>query len=286
MTPHIFVTGATGNVGREVVRGLGARGVSFRAGVTQVENSGLLADDLMEVVPFDFLKPETYSAAFTGIRHLFLVRPPALSNIERDIAPAIQAAIAQGVEHIVFLSLQGVENNRITPHYKIEQLILAQKVHYTFLRASFFMQNLSTTHAAEIRDESQIVVPVGKAKTSFIDVRDIAAVAVNALTEAEHQDRKYTLTGGEALDYAQVADKISAVLERPIQYINPNLLTFVRRQLAAGNPLSYALVVAGLYTITRFGNAKEITDDVERILGRAPITFDQFARDYQHAWLP
>jgi len=286
MNPQILVTGAPGNVGSEVVNELKRKGISFRVGVFNPDAGQLIADETMEVVPFDFLKPETHQAAFTGIKHLFLVRPPALSNVERDIAPAVRTAIACGVEHIVFLSLQGVENNRIVPHYKIEQLILASSVSYTFLRASFFMQNLSTTQAAEIRDRNEIGLPVGKAKTSFIDVRDIAAAAVCALTEERHLNKKYTLTGKEALSYDQVADKLSSVLGRLIRYTNPSLFTFIWRQLATGHKLGYTLVVAALYTITRMGNAQEVTHDVEAVLGRAPISFDQFAQDYRRSWQP
>ena len=285
MTPAILVTGATGNVGSEVVRGLKKKGVAFRVGTSTLKSAPLSPNDPTETVHFDFLKPETFPAAFEGIERLFLIRPPALSNVERDIAPAIHAAIAAGVKQIVFLSLQGVENNKIVPHYKIEQAILATGVHYTFLRASFFMQNLSTTQAAEIRDHDEIALPVGKAKTSFIDVRDIAAVAVMALTEPHDIDQKITLTGSEALDYNEVARQLSTALGRTIRYTNPSLLHFIGAQIASGHKLGYTLVVAALYTITRFGNAKEVTQDVETLLGRAPITFEQFARDYRANWM-
>ncbi|MCA0455473.1 MAG: SDR family oxidoreductase [Chloroflexi bacterium] len=284
MTARILITGATGNVGSEVVRGLQALSIPFRIGLVNPSSTCLEANDHMEVVPFDFLNPETYSAAFAGIQHLFLMRPPALSNVWRDIAPAVRAAVECGVEHIVFLSLQGVEQNRITPHYKIEKLIEQLGVRYTFLRAGFFMQNLSTTQAAEIRDAGEIALPVGKAKTSFVDVRDIAAVAVYALTADQHESQKYTLTGPEALDYTQVALKLSHVLERSIRYTNPSVFRFIWRQLRAGRGLGYTLVVAGLYTITRLGNAKTVTDDVQRILGRPAIPFDQFAHDYRASW--
>jgi len=285
MDAEIFVTGAPGNVGTEVVRELQRQGVPFRVGVFNTA-AALESNPGMEAVPFDFLRPETHRPAFHGIKHLFLVRPPALANVERDIAPAVRTAIACGVEHIVFLSLQGVEKNRVVPHHKIEQLIVESGVHYTFLRASFFMQNLSTTQAEEIRVQGEIALPVGKARTSFIDVRDIAAVAVRTLTEAQHVDRIYTLTGGESLDYTEVAAKLSLVLNRRIRYTNPSAVQFIARQLQAGQKLDYTLVVAALYTITRFGNAKQTSRDVEAILGRAPISFDQFAYDYRACWQP
>lgn len=283
-TPQILVTGASGNVGSEVAAALKRQGIVFRIGAFDCATMQVDAETGIETVPFDFLKPETHAPAFAGIKSLFLIRPPALSNVERDIAPAIYAAVACGVEHIVFLSLQGVEKNRIVPHHKIEQLILESGVHYTFLRASFFMQNLSTTQAHEIRTLSEIALPVGTAKTSFIDVRDIAAVAVCALINPEHRDKSYTLTGQEALDYYQVADKLSDALQRPIRYTNPSVPMFVQRQLRNGHKLGYALVVAALYTITRMGNAKEVTQDVEAVLGRSPISFDTFVQDYQMVW--
>ena len=284
MQPHILVTGATGNVGAELVKQLQNAGIAFRAGVTHPDSAREKLGTDIDLVHFDFLDSTTYTSAFIGIEQMFLVRPPALANVKRDIAPAVRAAVDAGVRQIVFLSIQGVENNRIVPHHKIEQLILELDVDYTFLRCGFFMQNLSTTHRDEIRDRDEIALPVGKARTSFIDVRDIAAVALKTLTEEGHARRSYTLTGAEALDYYEVAAKLSSVLDRPIVYKNPSPFSFLRQQLSTGQKLGYALVVTGLYTITRFGNAETVSDDVTRILGRTPISFDQFAQDYRAAW--
>lgn len=286
MNTHILITGAPGNVGTEVVHELQRLGVPCRVGAYHVKTASEMLGEDLEITHFDFLESETYSATFAGIERMFLVRPPALSNVQRDIAPAIQAAVKAGVKQIVFLSIQGVENNRVVPHYKIEQLLLGSGVDYTFLRASFFMQNLSTTHRNEIRDHNEIALPVGHARTSFIDARDIAAVAARVLTEAGHTNRKYTLTGAEALDYDQVASKLSATLQRTIRYTHPSIITFIRRQLALGQKLGYTLIMTALYTITRFGNAKTVTHDVEMLLGRPPISFDQFAEDYRSSWQP
>lgn len=280
----ILVLGASGNVGSEVVKRLQACEIPFRIGVHHPIRADCASDNTYELVPFDFLKPDTYAQTFAGIESMFLVRPPMLANIVRDIEPSIRAARDAGVQHIVFLSIQGVENKPFVPHYKIEQLIQAVGFRYTFLRASFFMQNLSTTHARDIREFDEIALPVGKAKTSFVDVRDLGAVAVKALTKPEHINQAYTLTGREALDYEQVATKLSHILNRQITYTNPFILTFIRDQLKSGKQLGNVLVMAGLYTITRFGNAREVTHDVEMILGRPPITFDKFVRDYRSSW--
>jgi len=284
MTSKILITGATGNVGREVVNNLQADGISCRVGVRNPANVDGEFGTGVEVCEFDFLDSATFTDAFDGIGSVFLVRPPRLANVNRDIVPAVRYAVEQDVQHIVFLSLQGVESATITPHYKIEQLIRSLDVDYTFLRAGFFMQNLTTTHIDEIRDEHIIAVPVGHAKTSFIDVRDIGAVGAKTLVDPSHRNQAYTLTGSEALTYFQVAEILSDVLGYTIEYTNPNPISFFIRMLRKGYSISNALVVTALYSATRAGNAKEVTSDVADILGREPITFRQFAEDHQDCW--
>lgn len=286
MTAPILVTGATGNVGREVVRGLAARGCLVRTAVLDAAGTSRLPNNGAETVAFDFTRPATFAAAFDGIQKMFLVRPPAIANIRRDMAPAIRAAGEAGVEHIVFLSLLGVENRRIVPHYRIERAIEAARIPATFLRASFFMQNLNTTHRDEIASRGQIAVPAGTSRTSFIDVRDIAAVAVLALTEDGHVGRSYELTGCEALDYYQVAELFTQVLGRRIVYTNPATLTFLVDAVRLGVPLPFAMVMTFLYMSTRGGIAVRTTRDVQRLLGRPPVTLRQYIEDYRPSWEP
>jgi len=281
----ILVIGAPGNVGTEVVKGLIAANVPFRVGARDVDRARQVLIGAPEIVAFDFLNPATFTAAFANIDKLFLVRPPALGNVPRDIAPALTAAKAAGVTQVVFVSIQGVEHNKRVPHYKIEMLIRALGFDYTFLRASFFMQNFTTTHRTELQQRSEIALPVGKAKTSFIDTRDIGAVATRTLIDPGHTNQAYTLTGSEALDYYQVAALLSDVLKRPIRYTNPSPVRFIVEQLGLKRPIDMVLVMTMLYTITRFGNATEVTDDVQRILQRPPITFRQFATDFRDLWL-
>jgi uncharacterized protein YbjT (DUF2867 family) len=285
MSNKILVIGATGNVGSELVRELQHIAADFRVGVADIAKAQRQFGPEVEAVSFNFLQPDTYPSAFEGIERVFWVRPPALSNVQRDIAPAIRAAAAVNVNHMVFLSIQGVDQNRIVPHYKIEQAILQTGVDYTFLRAGFFMQNLSTTHCAEIREQHKIMIPVGLAQTSFIDVRDIAAVAALVLTTDAHRNRIYTLTGEQALTYYEVAQILSQELGQPIRYTNPSMLGFWGQQLRQGKPLAFSVVMTALYTITRFGNAKTVSPDVTTLLDRHPIHFDQFAHDFREVWL-
>ena len=279
----ILVTGATGNVGSEVIKALPDKSQVCAADY-QPERIKQVFGDSVQGVELDFARPETFAPAFAGVSRVFLMRPPHITQIKQTFAPAIDAMKAAGVQHIVFLSLMGVEKNHFVPHYQIEQLILQSGIPYTFLRPSFFMQNLSTTHRQEIQTYHEIMVPAGSGKTSFIDVRDIAAVAAKTLSEPGHENRAYTLTGKEALSYYEVARIFTEVLGSPFRYTNPSIWRFFRQMRAKGIAASFVLVMIGIYTTARIGWAGGITPDTERLLGRTPITMRQFVQDYRACW--
>lgn len=276
---RVVVTGATGSVGGEVVRLLAERGAPVVAAVRDPEYP-LPAP----AVAFDFENPTTYELAFRGARRLFLVRPPAVSDVKGSILPALDAAREAGVRHVVLLSLLGAEKNSVVPHRAIEDYLRESGMEWTFLRAGFFMQNLTTTHRADILERDEIMIPAGRGRTSFIDVRDIAGVAARALSEPGHEGRAYDLTGAEALTYGEVAEVLSEVLGRPIAYRRPGLLGFMAHMRRRRHALPFILVMAGIYTTARLGLAGRVTDDVERLLGRPPISFRQFAHDHRHCW--
>lgn len=286
MVDTILVTGALGNVGAEVVTSLQATGWTARAADLNAAQLRQRHGSAVDAVAFDFGRPETFAPALAGVKRLFLMRPPQITDVKRYVFPFLDAAQAAGVEHVVFLSLIGIEQNRRVPHYQVEQYLRAATLHWTFLRASFFMQNLSGAHRAEIRDRGELYVPVGRGQTSFIDVRDIAAVAAVALTQSGHENRAYDLTGPEALDYYAVAALLSEVLGRQIVYRNPSVPAFLWRTLRIGTALPFALVMAYLYTQTRRGMSAFVTGEVAHLLGRPPITLRQFVVDYRAVWQP
>lgn len=284
MSSPILVIGALGNVGAEVVKHILARGGQVRAADIDSQKISERFGAEVESVRFDFTDPSTYQATFNGVEKMFFMRPPHIANIQRDMVPAMDAAKRAGVKYAVFLSLIGIEKTTYVPHYKVETYLRQINLHTTFLRCSFFMQNLNTVHRAEIRDRNEIFVPVGRAKTSFIDARDIGAVAAVALLDG-HAGRNYDLTGAEALDYWEVAQIMSEVLGRRIAYRNPSPLHFFFASLRRGVGFAFALVTTGLYTSTRFGMADIVTNEVEKITGRKPITFRKYVMDYKEHWL-
>jgi len=284
MSSPILVIGALGNVGAEVVRELLNKNVSVRAADMDVEKVKARFGNAVQAVRFDFADASTFADTFNGVEKMFLLRPPQISDVKRIMFPAIDAAKQAGVKQVVFLSLIGIENAKFVPHYKVEQYLTACGYNTTFLRCSFFMQNLNTVHRQEIRERNEIFVPVGNARTSFIDARDIGAVTATVLTEAGHENKNYDLTGSEALDYWQASNIMSDVLGKEITYRNPNPLQFFIEILRRGTPFAFAVVMMGLYTSTRFGMAEPVTDEVENLIGRKPITFQQYVMDYKESW--
>jgi uncharacterized protein YbjT (DUF2867 family) len=289
-----LITGATGNVGIETIRCLLREHPEcrFTAGVRSIaEGRAVFERERLsgfQLVEFDFERTESIERALHGIHKLFLLRPPQIADVEGVFVPLIAAAKRAGVEHIVFLSLQGVENNSWTPHHKIEAALRASGRAYTFLRPSFFMQNLSTTLRASIRDRHEISVPAGEGKTNFIDVRDIGEIAAMVLSDPSqrHINQGYELTGNEAYSYHEVAAMLSDEIGVNIVYSNPSALKFFWHTWRVEKaPVGFAAVTTVLYSIAKFGKAAGYSPEAERLLGRPLVPLRQFIHDHKALWL-
>ena len=283
MMDKLFLTGISGNVGSAVVSYLKSENINFIAGTRNIEKSKQ-QDDSIEYIYFDFEVGETYETALQGVKKVFLVRPPQLTDVKGIFIPFIQKCKKAGVEQIVFLSLLGAEKNPFPPHHKIEKAILASGIAYTFIRPSFFMQNLSTTHAKDIKEGNDLYIPSGKAKISFIDTRDIGEIIGRSLTEKSHENKAYSITGSEAITYFQVADSMTRILGRKITYSNPPLFKFRKDMIARGVKKEFATVMMVLYLTTKLGMANHVTDTAEIILKRKPKTIEEFVKDHVEVW--
>ena len=282
----VLVTGATGNVGRHVVAGLLDAGRPVRAADMDTARVTTVFGDVVEPVRLDFTDPSTWVAAYTGVQVMFLMRPPQLANIARDMAPSLEAATQAGVAHMVLLSLQGAESNRVVPHAKIEAWLRDSGLGWTFVRPSFFAENLTGTHRSDIRDRDEIMVPAGDGATAFVTAADVAAVATAALLDpAAHRGKAWTPTGPQALTYTQVAAILSEVLDRPIRYPRPGVLGYARHaRTMLGMPWGMVGVTTAIYTVARLGKASGLTDDVRTVTGRGPMAFRDWAQQHRHAW--
>lgn len=282
----ILVVGATGNIGHHVVAGLVAAGADVRAAA---RNPASLTDrwggDITSVA-FDFADASTWAAAFDGVATAYLMRPPHISNIKRDMEPALRAMEAAGVRHVVLLSVMGAADMPWVPHAKIEAWLKQSSMSWTFIRPSFFMENLSTTHARAITHRDQIIVPAGGGKTSFVAATDVAAVCCTALLDpTTHRNTSWTPTGGTALSYYAAASILTDVLGRNVEYRRPGIPRYAahaRRDLDLPWPM-LATTIA-IYTVARLGRAAEVTNDIRTVSGRPPMTLREWAREHRRAW--
>jgi len=205
------------------------------------------------------------------------MRPPQMSDASA-MRPFVDAMRDAGVEHVVFLSVQGAGTNPFVPHHGIEALLKKSGLGWTFLRPSFFMQNLSTTHCDDIRERDEIYVPAGRGRTNFIDAADVAEAAAVCLAAPGHDRKAYELTGSEALTYDQVAEFLSAACGRTITYARPSARQFKTRMKEAGHPDEFVSVMTSIYALARFGMAAGTTDDFARLVGREPTTVAEWAQ--------
>jgi len=278
----VLVTGATGNVGAGVARRLVQRGESVVSAVRDLADPGIVAGT--EARAFDFENPSGWADAFAGVDRLFLLRPPPVADVQKYLFPVIDTAMQHGVRHVVFLSLQGVQFNRATPHHAVEKYLRSLKAPFTFLRPNFFMQNLSTTYAADIRARSLIAVPAGHARTAFIDTDDIARVAARVLTEQGHLGKAYTLSGEQSLNYDDVAQILSAELGRPVQYTCPTADEYTAQLRRQGAAQEYIDVQSMIYKVVRFNVSALPNRAVRRLTGEPATTFAEFAHRERAAW--
>lgn len=279
----ILITGATGNVGMEVIKALKKLNKSFEiyAGIRDLEEDKMLLERFnVKPISFDFTDINTYKPALIQCDVLFLLRPPQISEVSAFFKPLLETAIQCGVKHIVFLSVQGVEKSTLIPHHKIEKLIVESKIPYTFLRPAYFMQNFTTTLRNDIIINKRILLPAGKAKFTLIDVADIGKVAAKILTETnKHINQSYDLTNREKLSFGEMAEKLSKGLNTTITYESPNLFNFLLIKRKEKMPIMLILVMIMLHYLPRFQQEPNITNWVKRITNDEPKTFDEFILD-------
>lgn len=281
MAGRVLVTGSSGSVGRAVVTYLRARGATVRTTVRPGKGRG--GTEGCESAEFDFEHPSTFGAALEGVDRVFFVRPPHMSD-PKSFQPFIAAMVSARVKQVVFLSVQGAGQNIFVPHHGIEVLLKRSGLPWTFLRPSFFMQNLTTTHRADIQDRDEIFVPAGTGRTNFIDVDDIGEVAAICLTEPGHEGKAYEITGSEALTYAEVASILSQACGRDIVYSRPSAKRFKSHMKRLGHDDAYVDVMGSIYAVARFGLAAGTTDTFERLVGRKPRTFCEWAALNVSCW--
>ncbi len=288
----ILVTGATGNVGTEVIRFLAESGnfqktFQLTAGIRKPkQNFADFNGVSLPAVDFDFGQAATFGRVLQNFDILFLLRPPQLADTDKYFVPLMQAAVQQKLKHIVFLSVQGAETSRFIPHHKIEKLIVDSRIPYTFLRPGYFMQNFNTTLHKDLKEKQLISLPAGNAKFSLVDVRDIGQAVAAVLENTEkHRNKAYLLTGEKNYTFAEMAQILTQVLGKAIRFQSPSLFKFWRQQRKAGVATGMILVLAMLHYLPRFQRDPVLSDAFRQLTGRQPADFKQYVQDYREQLL-
>jgi uncharacterized protein YbjT (DUF2867 family) len=288
MVETILVSGATGTVGSEVVKQLISHGgVNVKAAARSVEKIKNLGDRI-KTVYIDYNKPESQKEAFKDVDKLFLLTPD-VPNAHELASNLVNEAKKAGVRHIVKQSVmgadEGAEVGTMRLHRKAEKIIEESGIPYTFLRPNEFMQNFINFLGHSIKNNNAFYLPLENARVSDVDVRDIAAVAVKALTENgdnnnRYNNKTYLITGPEALSYHQMAELLSNATGKNISYVSISEEESRAGMKEMGMDNWLINTISELSNYFKKGNAAQVSSAVEEVTRKKPITFSQFANDY------
>jgi uncharacterized protein YbjT (DUF2867 family) len=276
----ILITGASGNVGKTVLQEVAKSGAQHRAMYRSAAEAAK-ASAGTETVVADFAKPETLGAALRNVDSVYLVCSPIPELVQLE-SNMIDACVAAGVKHVVQNSALGAgDYDKSFPswHRKVEEKLKGARLSWTILRPNSFHQNVVAFFAPTIRTQGVFYNSMRDAKNSLLDVRDIAAVAAKSLAGGEHAGKIYELNGPEAINYTELAKKISKVALREVKYVDIPMDAQKKAMLDQGMPewLTTALLDLQQYYVS--GKGGETDGLLQKLLGRAPITMDEFLKE-------
>jgi len=278
----ILITGATGTVGSEVVRRLSAVGVELRAITRDPRKVDTIRLPHVEVVKGDFEDLDSIRRACSGVDRAFLLTN-STEPAEQQQTVFTRIAQQNGVRHIVKLSQLHPDASSpgrfLRYHGMVEAVIRASGLTFTFLRPNLYMQGLLNFRQS-IREQSAFIAAAGDAPISAVDVRDLADVAVAALTTSEHDNKIYSLTGPEALTFTEMAQHLSSAVGRTITFVDVPHESMRAALAELGFPAWQADGLIEEFAMYRRGEAAEIESGVREALARDSRSFDEFARDH------
>ena len=282
-----LVTGASGTMGKAVLTEVAKTGAPHRAMYRSATDAAKAPAGTSTVIA-DFSKKDTLPPALEGVNAVYLVCSPIPQLIELEWN-MIDACVAAGVGHVVLSSALGAREWRKSfPswHRRVEDKLKSTKISFTILRPNSFHQNVLTYFAPSIRMQGVFHSSMGNAAVSFLDVRDIAVVAAKALADRDHAGQTYELNGPEALTYSELAAKIAKHSDREVQYVDIPIEKQRQAMLDGGMPEWHADALLELQAYYVSGKGGKIDGLLEQLIGRPPITMDEFLAEFSDQFLP
>ncbi|MEO1011957.1 MAG: NAD(P)H-binding protein [Bacteroidota bacterium] len=263
MKRNILVIGGTGKTGKRIVHLLNNLGHQVRVGSRKGNPS------------FDWHNQEGWSAAVEGMDAIYITYQPdlAVPGALGAIEQLVKVAKSGNVQKLVLLSGKGEREAQLC-----EQVVIHSGLEYTIVRANWFNQNFSENFLVQGVLEGHVALPFAQMKIPFVDANDIAEVAVKALTEDGHNGEIYELTGPEGITFEEATQVISNVTRRTIQFTGLSVDAYVAALKEQHLPKDFIWLISYLFTEV-LGNPSnsEITNDIEKVLGRKPIRFKEYA---------
>lgn len=260
-----LVLGGTGRVGRRIADRLAALGVPVRVGSRSGEP------------PFDWEDPSTWAPATRGVKAAYVMYYPEIEfpGAAEAIRGFSEVAVGSGVRRIVLLSARGQDEAR-----RCEEAVESLPIEWTCLIASAFNQNFDEGVFLEPLRNGVLPVPAGDVTDPFVDINDIADVAVAALTEDRHVGQRYVVTGPRLLTFDDAVGEIAKASGREMRYLPVTKEQFAEGLIAeAGAPREFAELLGKLIAEFFDGRNSSLGDGVERALGRRPRDFGDWVRE-------
>ncbi|GAA5157750.1 SDR family oxidoreductase [Viridibacterium curvum] len=273
MSEKILVLGANGNVGRPLVQALLAKGERVKA----ASRSGTAIGGAEGAV-FDYDKPETFATAFDGVDRAYVLLPGGNVNSRELLTPVIEALAARKVK-VVLQTALGVDADDSIPYRQVELALERSGTPCVILRPNWFADNFHNFWLGGIL-QGNIALPAGEGKTSFIDVRDIAASAAAVLTTHRFDGQAFNLTGATAHSYAEAATLIGSTIDKPVRYTAIDDETFVRNMVQIGLSEAYARFLAMIFYPVREGWTAAVNDTVQTLTGQPARSLQDYLRDH------
>jgi len=283
MKTTILVTGATGTVGREVVKALEAiKDVQVKAFVRDTSKAKALQWPNVTLTQGDLAKKDTIEKALQGVDKVFLLSNADQKQTELQ-GNVVDAAKKAHVKYIVKLSALGTSADSPISlarwHRQTEVEIEKSGIAYTHLHPHFFMQNF-LMFAATIKKDGVFYAPMKDAKMSMVDARDIAGVAATVLTTTGHEGKTYDITGPAPLSFTEAAATLTEILGKTVKYVSVTLDDLRKTLHSMGLPAWFVEDMAKLYEFFSSGKAAFVTPTVSQVTKKTGHTFHQFAKDY------